>query len=79
MWIVLGVSSRRSRRDVPRMHAPADYDSTMVEDAAALASRLPSQAARRLNVTFAELADETHTSVIPTALSRSVRFAWSSR
>jgi ferri-bacillibactin esterase len=66
-----------SLEGVPRMFAPADYDSTMVEDAAALASRLRSDAAHRLNVTFAELADETHTSVIPTSLSRSVRFAWS--
>jgi predicted alpha/beta superfamily hydrolase len=49
----------------------------MVEDAAALAARLRSQAGDRLAVSFAELAGETHVSVIPAAISRSVRFAWS--
>jgi predicted alpha/beta superfamily hydrolase len=65
-----------SLEGAPRMLAPTDYNTTMVEDAAALAERLRSQAAHGLDITFAELADETHVSVIPTALSRSVRFAW---
>jgi uncharacterized protein len=51
--------------------------STMAEEAAALASRLRARAARGLDVRFAELADETHVSIIPASISRSVRFAWS--
>jgi uncharacterized protein len=54
------------------------YPTTMAEDAAALASRLRVRAADRLDVRFTELADETHVSVVPAAISRSVRFAWSS-
>jgi predicted alpha/beta superfamily hydrolase len=49
---------------------------TMVEEAATLSERLRSQAGDQLKVSFVELADETHVSVIPAAISRSVRFAW---
>lgn len=52
------------------------YRTTMAEDAAMLAARL--RAAGRLEVSFVELADETHVSIIPAAISRSVRFAWPS-
>jgi uncharacterized protein len=61
----------------PPMAAPP-YHSTMAEDAAAMASRLRARAAGRLDVRFMELADETHVSVVPAAISRSVRFAWPS-
>jgi predicted alpha/beta superfamily hydrolase len=60
----------------PQMLASGKFDTSMAEDAAALAARLRSQAGDRVDVTFAELADETHVSVIPAAISRSVRFAW---
>ncbi len=50
--------------------------SSMVEDAAALGSRLAFQAGDRFKVSFVELTEETHVSVVPAAISRSVRFAW---
>lgn len=49
----------------------------MVDDAAALAARLSEQCGERLRVAFVEFADENHASVIPAAISRSLRFAWS--
>lgn len=66
-----------SLEGVPPMAAPS-YQSTMAEDAAALASRLCARTDGRINVRYAELADETHVSIVPAAISRSIRFAWSS-
>jgi len=58
-------------------HEDVTSQLTMVEEAAALGERLRLQASNRLKVSFAKLADETHVSVIPAAISRSIRFAWS--
>lgn len=60
-------------------HANGTSPFTMVEEAAALGKRLRSQVGDQLKVSFVELADETHVSVIPAAISRSIRFAWSSQ
>jgi len=49
----------------------------MVEDASSLVARLASLGYDRLRAEFVEFADENHASVIPAAISRSVRFAWS--
>lgn len=48
----------------------------MVADAEALATRLRTQAERAVDVTYAEIAGESHMSVVPSAIGRGVRFAW---
>jgi uncharacterized protein len=48
----------------------------MVADAEALRARLRAKAEGSLEVSYAEIADETHMSVIPSAIGRGVRFAW---
>lgn len=48
----------------------------MVADAEALATRLRTQAEGAVDVTYAEIADENHMSVVPSAVGRGVRFAW---
>lgn len=47
----------------------------MADEASSLANRLTAQGSDRLDVQFVEFADENHASVVPAAISRSVRFA----
>lgn len=48
----------------------------MVADAEALAARLRAKAEGAVDVAVAEIADENHMSVVPSAICRGVRFAW---
>ncbi len=59
-------------RDIPFAGGKLD----MVADAEALATRLSAQAEGAVDVSFAEIADENHMSVVPSAIGRGVRFAW---
>lgn len=59
-------------RDIPL----AGGKLNMVADAEALSARLRAQAERAVDVTYAEIADEHHMSVVPSAIGRGVRFAW---
>jgi predicted alpha/beta superfamily hydrolase len=61
---------------LPAKAISAGRQSSMVEDASALVARLRVQAGKYLHLSFVEFPDETHVSVIPAALSRSIRFAW---
>ena len=55
---------------------PTPQPASMSADAQAMASRLSLSAGDRLDVSFVEFAGESHASVVPAAISRSVRFAW---
>jgi predicted alpha/beta superfamily hydrolase len=48
----------------------------MVADAEALTARLRAQAEKALDVSYAEIVDEDHMSVVPSAIGRGVRFGW---
>lgn len=61
---------------MPRAFAGSASEFSVVEDAATLAERLQLLKSDRLNVSFMELPEETHVSVIPAAISRSIRCAW---
>jgi len=55
---------------------PTPHPARMSADAQAMATRLSVSAGDRLDVSFVEFAGESHASVVPAAISRSVRFAW---
>ncbi len=59
-------------RDIPFPGGKLD----MVADAEALATRLRAKAEGAVDVSYAAIADESHMSVIPSAISRGVRFGW---
>jgi len=65
-----------SLEGVPPQLPTTAFARSMAEDAALMVARLRWRAGARLQVSFVELTDETHASVIPAAISRSVRFAW---
>jgi predicted alpha/beta superfamily hydrolase len=55
---------------------PTQHPASMSADAQAMANRLSLSADDRLDVSFVEFAGESHASVVPAAISRSLRFAW---
>lgn len=68
--LLITVGSRESTIASPERK----FSVNMVEDATALAARL--RASAGLDVSYAEFPEETHISVVPSAISRGVRFAW---